>query len=820
MPARRLLLALLTAATAAAPAHAATVTSGPLRADLAEAPWRLSFTGPGGLRLSESAKTGNGATGTLGFRAQARWFHATRVLKATSLPGGGLEATAATTDPGGRRLLVRLAPGGDGAIALEMEILGERGDVEALGIGFEAAAGERYLGFGERPERVDHRGATVESFVADGPYQTEERPFLTGFVPPAGYRLRADATYFPIPWLLSTRGYGVLIENDETVYHRLGSDDPGAWSVEVVGGPEGTGTWPAPAVLKARVFAGPRPADVLRRMSAHLGRQPAPDAPWVLGPWFQPGGSTDEQVAQIEALRKADAPVSVAQTYLHYLPCADHLGAGVRDAEKARVARMHSLGVAITTYFNPMVCTNHPAYAEAAAGGAFTADRSGAPYTYRYSTDSQFLVAQVDFLGAPGRALYGRLLGEAVADGHDGWMEDFGEYTPLDSRSAGGADGTRVHNRYPVDYHCAAHDYVKRQPRPVVRFQRSGWTGAARCAQVVWNGDPTTDWGFDGLASAVKGALSLGLSGVSTWGSDIGGFFALGQRKLDPELLERWVQFGALSPVMRTQRNGIALPEKARPQIEEPGQLANWRRYTKLHTQLYPYLAAADAEYRRSGLPVMRHLALAFPDDARAGAREDQYLFGGDLLAAPVLEPGATERALYLPAGDWVDLWRSARYDEASGGLVLGRPSTLAGGRDVTLPAPREELPLLVRAGAVLPLLPADVDTLATGAPGGTVELRDRLRTLELLAFPQGRWSTRLADGELLRSHVGRHGWRLRFESAKTHSLSVQAALPRKPCRVTVGRTRLRGWTYRDGVLRARWRAKRASLIAHSRCAH
>ena len=131
--------------------------------------------------------------------------------------------------------------------------------------------------------------------------------------------------------------------------------------------------------------------------------------------------------------------------------------------------------------------------------------------------------------------------------------------------------------------------------------------------------------------------LTMGLSGVSTWGSDIGGFFALFENRLTPELLVRWIQVGAVSGVMRTQANGIGIPESERPQIWDPEILAHWRRWAKLRTQLYPYIAAADAEYGRSGLPIMRHLALAHPGDPQALSVEDAFMFGPDLLAAPVL---------------------------------------------------------------------------------------------------------------------------------------------------------------------------------------
>ena len=95
---------------------------------------------------------------------------------------------------------------------------------------------------------------------------------------------------------------------------------------------------------------------------------------------------------------------------------------------------------------------------------------------------------QFDFSAAAGRSFYSTLLAEAIADGHDGWMEDFGEYTPLDSHYANGMDGTRMHNLYPPQYHCAAYDFARAQERPVVRYQRSGFTGSARCATVVWSG--------------------------------------------------------------------------------------------------------------------------------------------------------------------------------------------------------------------------------------------------------------------------------------------------------------------------------------------
>ena len=138
--------------------------------------------------------------------------------------GRALVAVLATTDPGGRRLGVRLAPDAAGVIRLRAEVIGSRAGVTALGVAFGARRGERFLGFGERSNAVDQRGKVVENYVGEGAYPEADRPIAGAVVPPWGFQRRDDATYFPIPWLLSTRGYGVLVDNTETSYFRLGTE--------------------------------------------------------------------------------------------------------------------------------------------------------------------------------------------------------------------------------------------------------------------------------------------------------------------------------------------------------------------------------------------------------------------------------------------------------------------------------------------------------------------------------------------------------------------------------------------------------------------
>jgi alpha-D-xyloside xylohydrolase len=829
---RRAWVAIAVAATFSAAGATAiaqpVVDAGALRAKVGADPWGLELVDRRGRTvLSEAAGTGRGGVGALGFRTDDGWSRATRVLSA-SREKRHYVATLETTDPAGRRVEVRLSKDAGGVVAMDAAVAGPNLDaVIATGISFDARKRERYLGFGERSNAVDQRGNAVENYVSDGPWTPAQYSIGDAFVPDWGFRARDDATYFPMPWLLSTRGYGVLIDNTEESRHLLGTQGPGTWDVEVEA-----------RRLRLRVFAGPRPADALRRLTARIGRQPKPFAPWVFGAWFHAGQENQPPAAREEAAvrtqRSGDVPVSTVETHLRYLPCGAVVGR--RGRERQRTAFFHSQGLATVSYFSPEICLEYdPVYDKAASRDVLLENGLGEPYVYDvFVGDAATLeapISQIDFAAPGAQAFFGEQLSQAVEDGHDGWMEDFGEYTPPDSVAANGMDGAQMHNLYPVLYHRAGFEFARSQSRPIVRHIRSGWTGVHPYAQIVWGGDPTTEWGFDGLQSAVRQALNMGLSGISIWGSDIGGFFTIASDELTPELLTRWVQFGAVSGVMRTKHGGVAIPDRGeRPQVYDPDQIANWRRYTKLRTQLYPYIAAADAFYRRTGMPLMRDLALRFPGDPKAVTREDEFMFGPDLLAAPVLEPGATERGLYLPRGRWVEFWDAVAYKRRTGDLKLGRAHLRRGKRDFTAGAAADELPLMVRAGALLPLLPADVDTLADRYDTGKLtSLRDRRRRLELLAFPRGRSASRAYDNTRMVSRERRGRWRLELRDKTRRRWKIDASLatlrhPFRPSCVVVDGKPLSGerWNYmhrqRRLRLRIALRARRVIIVARADC--
>jgi alpha-glucosidase (family GH31 glycosyl hydrolase) len=805
----RLGLALGVLALAAPPAAAAdeTVDAGALRARIEADPFRLTFVDTRGRVVLGGGQLRVGGA---------------RVLRATGLRRVGKAVMATLITGAGRGLTLRVAPETNGVVSVTATARGPGADVRGIGAIFAAARHELFTGFGERSNAVDFNGLDVLNYVADGPFAPDERSVLTALAPPWSARDRDDDTYYPVPWLLSSRGYGVLIEGDQTSSFDLGRARRGRWSLEVEA-----------RSLSLRVFAGPRPADALRRFTALTGRQPASAAPWVYGPWFQTGQPNviplEEEARIIRTLREADAPASAMETQMHFLPCGAQRG--LEDYERRRTRQAHAAGLAQLAYFNPHLCNSYqPLFGEAAAAGLLQRDAAtGLAFSYPSfvggAGSAGFTVeplAQFDFTAPGTEAFFERLVREAFDQGKDGWMEDFGEYTPPFVSSADGTPGERMHNRYPRDYHCSVHRIAGRLGRPVTRHQRSGWTGAARCASIVWGGDPATVWGYDGLRSAVTQALTIGMSGVARWGTDIGGYTTLGTgERLTRELLNRWIELGAVSAVMRTKRSGIALPGYERPQVFDPESLRIWRRYTKLHTQLYPYLRAADAVYRSSGLPIMRHGLLTHPGDERAVRAHDQFMFGPDLLAAPVTAPGARKRRLYAPAGAWVDWWRSVAFRRSDGAFIPGRPRLLAGGRRHTLPAPEHELPLVVRAGAALPLLPADVDTLSPYGGRRVVRLAERAGRLTLLAFPRGRWRGRFGERGRLRAREGRRRWTLAIAAARRRTYTLRAALgtlrrPFRPTRITVGGRPLprSRWQYnrRTRVLTAHFAAARTTV--------
>jgi sulfoquinovosidase len=278
-------------------------------------------------------------------------------------------------------------------------------------------------------------------------------------------------------------------------------------------------------------------------------------------------------------------------------------------------------------------------------------------------------------LSNPGaRQWCGEHLRAALRMGVDGWMADFGEWLPWHGTIAAPEGAARWHNRYPVEWARLNREsaLAERPDGDFVIFSRSGFAGSTPWVDLVWGGDQNTSWkADDGLPSVFPAGLSLGLSGVPLFHFDAGGYTSLVSFPRGEELFMRWIEAAALSPTLRTHE-GYWRQRNVQADSSER-VLAHFAKMARLHARLEPAIVAAAAEASASGMPVMRHLWLAYPDDPATLAIDDQYLLGAEWLAAPVIQKKATARRVYFPAGRWKH-WESGAEHAGPGWAEVAAP--------------------------------------------------------------------------------------------------------------------------------------------------
>ena len=354
----------------------------------------------------------------------------------------------------------------------------------------------------------------------------------------------------------------------------------------------------------------------------------------------------------------------------------------------------------VITHEYPVLHEKSPLFAAADASGYLlpegyerAAVTARPPAAYR---DGQ---RYVDFSNPAARAWWWAVHRELRELGVAGWWLDGGEGPPASARLHGG-DGTLLHNIYDRfrQQAFAEGEAADRPDQRVFLLCRSGAAGMQRLGAATWSGDINND--FATLEAQIPLGLNTGLSGVPYWGSDVGGFFHAVPET--GELYARWFQLGAFCPVFRS--HGWVWREHV-PWGHGPEVEAICRRYAELRYRLLPYTYTLAWQARALGLPLMRPLVLNYPDDPRVWQLGHEFLWGDDLLVAPVTRAGATAWPVYLPAGVWHDFWTGARHEGPGG---------------VSVEAPLDRLPLLVRAGAIVPMGPV---IQHTGEPQAEITL-------------------------------------------------------------------------------------------------
>lgn len=529
-----------------------------------------------------------------------------------------------------------------------------------------------FHGFGEQYDATDQRGHALTLLASE-----------QGIGRDGGLRdIAGDAhtTYFPMPYYLDARGFGVLARTEHRVEADVCAADAEVAWLEVVDD----------APVELVVFHGPTALDVVAQLGDEVGRPALPPA-WAWRPWISAQGGRDAVLAKVAALRAADIPFGAIWSQ-DWTGVRMNIGGGFGVQYRWRaddahypdlagmIADLHADDVRFLAYANPFVDPDLPDHFEAMRDGdLLLRDPEGAAYVFTAPNGES---AHPDFTNdATVAYVRGELSAMVTGLGIDGWMADFGEWTPLDAVTSDGTEPGAYHHRFVLDWHCnnrAAMD-AARPDGDWVLFARSGWTGVQRCSMIHWVGDQEATWSeTDGLPTVVPAMINLGLAAVPYVTHDIAGFSGGPSTK---ELYLRWTELGAFTPVMRTHEGNRR--DVNHDWDTDAETIAHFRRFARIHEALGDELRALAEDAQRSSAPLVRHLMLEFPTDRATWSISDQYLLGPDLLVAPVTTEGATRRSVYLPAGaTWFHVWTGEAHE---------------GGRTIEIDAPLGSPPVFSR---------------------------------------------------------------------------------------------------------------------------
>ncbi|POH68246.1 alpha-xylosidase [Cryobacterium zongtaii] len=518
--------------------------------------------------------------------------------------------------------------------------------------------GELVYGLGERFGPLIKNGQTIDIWNADGGTSSEQ-------------------SYKNVPFYLTNRGYGVLVNHPEHVSFEVGTEAVERVQFSVAG----------PAI-EYLVIYGPTPKQILERYTRLTGR-PARVPAWSYGLWLSTSFTTqyDEATVNsfIDGMAERDLPLSVFHFdcfWMREFNWTDfEWDPRVFPDPEGMLARLHEKNLHVSAWINPYIAQRAGIFAEAAAAGYLVKKADGDVWQWDLW---QAGMALVDFTNPAAVTWFQDKLRGLFAQGVDAIKTDFGERIPTDVVWHDGSSPEVMHNLYTQLYNKAVFEVLQehRGEGDAVLFARSATVGG-QMQPVHWGGDNSSS--YESMAETLRGGLSLAFSGFGYWSHDIGGFEGMP----DPAVFKRWLAFGLLSSHSRLHGStSYRVPWLFDEGREEPGQSAVdvTRVFTKLKLTLMPYLYQVGLEAHRLGAPFMRPMQLEFPGDPAVDYLDRQYLLGADLLVAPVFSE-AGDVQYYLPAGTWTNYLS----DEVVTGPVWRRETHAF-----------DSIPLWVRGGAVL----------------------------------------------------------------------------------------------------------------------
>ncbi len=444
--------------------------------------------------------------------------------------------------------------------------------------------------------------------------------------------------YKPIPFFVSSRGHGMFVHTSTPVTTDFGDMYTGSKHIYC-----GEGS------LDLFIFIG-SPKEILSEYTALTGRSPLPPL-WSFGLWMSRFTySSQQQVKEIaNKLREHKVPCDVihidAGWFEHGINCDYKFSHDHFPEPDKMVAELKEQGFKTSLWQIPYYTPDNSVFKEVVSKQLCVKDGNG----NLYAED-----AILDFSNEDTQQWYTDKITPLLQMGIAAIKADFGEAAPYKGLYASGRTGFYEHNLYPLRYNKLLANLTKTITGENIIWARSAWAGCQRYP-IHWGGDPEVS--DTGMAGTLRGGLSLGLSGFSFWSHDIGGFLSSPKE----ELFSRWALFGLLTSHSRVH----GFPPR------EPWEfsdifLKKFRSIVEMKYRLMPYIYTQAAIAAKNGWPVLKALLLNYPDDETVWHIEDEYLFGDDILVAPLMEENTNARKVYLPYGRWIDYQTKKIYEGAA----------------------------------------------------------------------------------------------------------------------------------------------------------